>query len=279
MAAHRYWRFNMRRPSVVQQSGGSTRIYALEFFDASNVSLCRTVGGTASASSANGTFNAAAAFDSNDNGTYWENAPGSQYPHWLAWDFGSGNERDVVKFRVYSANATTCPCDCPIEWSDDATTWTPALYFPYFGLGALQNYDYTSSQPYVAPSYVDAKSLPVPLTAPMTWAYVRDLYYVDTRLTQRWDRTFEGDGRIASTVKADTNGDGTGDVNLHREVRLIDEQTLQINAITWSDAVTGAYSFDHIRRSNGASYTVYAIDYEHNYRAVIADRLVPEAMP
>lgn len=43
----------------------------------------------------------------------------------------------------------------------------------------------------------------------------------------------------------------------------------------WSDPLTGAYSFLNI--SNGSFYVV-AFDHLKNYRAVIADQLVPEAM-
>lgn len=44
----------------------------------------------------------------------------------------------------------------------------------------------------------------------------------------------------------------------------------------WSKSNTGQYSFTNIR--NGTFYVV-AFDHLKNYRAVIADQLVPEAMP
>lgn len=44
----------------------------------------------------------------------------------------------------------------------------------------------------------------------------------------------------------------------------------------WSKSNTGAYSFNNIR--NGSFYVV-AFDHTKNYRAVIADQIVPEAMP
>ena len=45
----------------------------------------------------------------------------------------------------------------------------------------------------------------------------------------------------------------------------------------WSDATTGAYSFPWINET--WRYTVITYDYEHNYRAVIADNILPELMP
>ena len=53
----------------------------------------------------------------------------------------------------------------------------------------------------------------------------------------------------------------------HDGARLVREQ--------WSDPVTGAYDFRHIALK---PYFVVAFDHTHNFRAVIADRVMPEAM-
>lgn len=80
--------------------------------------------------------------------------------------------------------------------------------------------------------------------------------------------------RIVGTVKEKalpTNIPLRRRVRLHREIdgRLIRE--------TWSDAVTGNYSFENIR--GDARYTIISFDYTNNYRAVIADNVAPEIMP
>ncbi len=85
----------------------------------------------------------------------------------------------------------------------------------------------------------------------------------------RRDIYFAGDGVIYGTVKEQG---APANVPLRRKVLLLDETTNIIMRETWSDAVTGAYSFASIDRSR--RYTVITYDYLRNYRAVIADNLV-----
>jgi hypothetical protein len=85
----------------------------------------------------------------------------------------------------------------------------------------------------------------------------------------RRDIYFTGDGAIYGTVKEQGS---PANVPLRRKVLLLDETTNIIMRETWSDAVTGAYSFANIDRSR--RYTVITYDYTNNYRAVIADNLV-----
>ena len=92
--------------------------------------------------------------------------------------------------------------------------------------------------------------------------------------THAWrDMEFSGNGRIAGTVKED----GTPDVPVKRRVRLHREQDGLLVREVWSHPTTGAYIFDHIDATK--QYTVITYDYEHDYRAVIADNITPEAMP
>ena len=67
------------------------------------------------------------------------------------------------------------------------------------------------------------------------------------------------------------------DLPLSRRVRLVDERANFVVRETWSDAVTGAYAFDRINPD--ITYLVIAFDYQHNFRAVIADNLAAEPMP
>ncbi len=89
-----------------------------------------------------------------------------------------------------------------------------------------------------------------------------------------FDMQHGGRYRIASTVKAKGAPDN---IPLHRRVQLIRERGSLVIRETWSDPVTGAYSFDEI--SGDYTYTVVAWDYTRNHRAVIADNLTPEPMP
>ncbi|MFT4243565.1 MAG: hypothetical protein QM569_14930 [Acidovorax sp.] len=70
--------------------------------------------------------------------------------------------------------------------------------------------------------------------------------------------------------------DAAANLPLRRKVRLLRERDGKVIAEQWSDATTGAYDFKYIDSSE--RYTVISYDYEHNYRAVIADNLTPEAM-
>lgn len=80
-----------------------------------------------------------------------------------------------------------------------------------------------------------------------------------------------GWGRITGTVKVTPASPVKRRVRLHREIDglLVSE--------TWSDATTGAYQFDDLNLALG--YTVLSYDHTAAYRAVIADRVVPEAVP
>lgn len=83
-----------------------------------------------------------------------------------------------------------------------------------------------------------------------------------------------GNYKIAGTVKEKA---APANIPLRRRVRLHDQKTGAALRETWSNATTGAYTFDGI--AGGRKYYVVSFDHEHNYRAVIADNLTPEAMP
>lgn len=80
-----------------------------------------------------------------------------------------------------------------------------------------------------------------------------------------------GNGTISGTVKKDAD---PTDLPLRRRVRLMREVDGRVVRETWSDAATGAYTFAGIDPAQ--TYTALAYDHEHNYRAVVADNLVPE---
>ncbi len=82
-----------------------------------------------------------------------------------------------------------------------------------------------------------------------------------------------GTGRVSGTTKVK----GTPDYAVHRKVRLHRELDGRLIREQWSDPTTGAYSFDNVDAT--IKYTVVTFDYLHNFRAVIADNLTPDAMP
>lgn len=81
---------------------------------------------------------------------------------------------------------------------------------------------------------------------------------------------FKGRGRITGTVAEKALPANTP---LRRKVMLHRLPEGLFVAATWSDAVTGEYTFDHIKPE--CKYTVTSYDHTGTYRAVIADNLVP----
>lgn len=85
-------------------------------------------------------------------------------------------------------------------------------------------------------------------------------------------RFYGGFGRIDGTVKVDSSPD----YPVHRKVRCYRDRDAVCVGETWSDAVTGNYSFTHVDPAE--RYTVLAYDYTGAYRPVVADNLTPDPM-
>jgi len=81
-----------------------------------------------------------------------------------------------------------------------------------------------------------------------------------------------GNGKITGTTKVK----GSPDAPVSRRVRLMREKDNICIREAWSDPTTGAYQFLNINPA--VVYTVITYDHTKNYRAVIADGLVPEIM-
>lgn len=82
-----------------------------------------------------------------------------------------------------------------------------------------------------------------------------------------------GNGRIRGTVAEK----GSPNAPVHRKVRLFHEASGVLVSEVWSDATTGAYSFDNIDMSP-QKYTVLSYDHTGAFRAVVADGQIPEVM-
>ena len=81
-----------------------------------------------------------------------------------------------------------------------------------------------------------------------------------------------GSYRITGTTK----NTGTPPVPVGRLVRLHDQKTGEIVRQAWSDATTGAYSFDHIRPG-----VFYVVSFDHTglYNGAIETDVTAEPMP
>lgn len=84
---------------------------------------------------------------------------------------------------------------------------------------------------------------------------------------------FGGAGQISGTVK----NLGTPDFPVWRRVRLFHLRTGMLIRETWSDPVTGAYTFTRLNPLH--KFTAIAYDHTGQYNAVVSDDLTPEVMP
>jgi hypothetical protein len=73
-----------------------------------------------------------------------------------------------------------------------------------------------------------------------------------------------------------TRNTGTPPTPVRRRVRLHEQFTGRAIRETWSDSVTGAYSFDNIA---AGTYYVMAFDHTGAYGGVIETDIVAEPMP
>lgn len=86
-------------------------------------------------------------------------------------------------------------------------------------------------------------------------------------------RVYDAGGlRITGTTK----NTGTPEVPVRRRVRLHQQASGRPVADTWSDATTGAYSFENIRQG---TYYATAFDHTGQYSGAIETDLTPEPMP
>lgn len=126
MAGHRYWRIYIS----ATQDGTVPTLTELGLRTTAGGSSVAT-GGTALASAEYSGFAPAGnAFDRNFTSAWTSSAAPAQ---WLRYDFGAGNDKDIVQFEVrnvYHPNHNSIgssPKDFLLQYSDDATSWTTAL--------------------------------------------------------------------------------------------------------------------------------------------------------
>lgn len=86
------------------------------------------------------------------------------------------------------------------------------------------------------------------------------------------DAVHGGEHRVFGTVVIDDSPD----IPVQRRVRLFIKQNAQMIREVWSDPVTGAYAFNHVKNQQ---YFVIAHDYLNVYDAVAHDNITPEPMP
>ena len=268
MPVARYWRL-----MVADAASTYASFFEVAFLDASGADV--STGGTATASSNQGSGSEAARAFDKDLGTYWSSAYGD-FPAHIQYDHGV--DVDVAGVRLVFLVASTSPSGpggLSVAYSSDGATWSDALrLMPVSGPYSIS---YATSIEFAFYALADVVAIGIPGAKPFadsaTPAQSMPTTYLPDGVAPYRDFEFGGSGRIAGTVKED----GSPDVPVKRRVRLHREIDGMLIREVWSEPVTGAYSFDHIDATK--RYTVITYDYEHDYRAVIADNITPEPMP
>lgn len=122
MAAHRYWRI-----LILFNNAAFKSVNELEMRTAPGGSNVCT-GGTASADGNFPGFPASKAFDGDTANPGWQHD--SNWP-WLRYDFGVGNEKDIVEIRLWpntDFDVNRTPDLFAVQSSDDAAAWTTEWY-------------------------------------------------------------------------------------------------------------------------------------------------------
>lgn len=134
MAAHRYWRMYITGNCGNNAFGCIDELEFASSFGGSN--LCS--GGTAISSGDFGGYPASRAFNGvKTTGQEWFSA--GALPVWIGYDFGSGNDKDIVEARwvyAYNSGGNYRPDAFRFDYSDNGSSWTTAWDIPkLFGPG------------------------------------------------------------------------------------------------------------------------------------------------
>lgn len=123
---HRYWRLHTL--ALTQGFGNFNALSELQFRTAEGVSAVPS-GGTPIYSSQLSGGEAAKAFDGNA-GTFWAPSSAGTGDHWIGYDFGAGNEKNVLELAITARNdggaQNQGPVKFQLEYSDDGLAWTAA---------------------------------------------------------------------------------------------------------------------------------------------------------
>lgn len=174
---------------------------------------------------------------------------------------------DIWQFRIRADGETICDII-----KRQFTTFLPCI----FGRGiTLRIHRVAGGTPSVlSEAALALRRLPIALArrilVPDNAAMVGYHHRALRPLLVRRNHYYHGGHRIAGTVKHRVKG-VIADEPLRRRVLLLDAATYVVVRETWSDAVTGAYAFDHI--DPVPHYLVIAFDHQRQHRAVIADNL------
>ena len=250
MSAHKHWRVNFSASTGRQY----IEIRECAFRDASLNDL--SVDGTPYASSNfSGAYDAAKAFDkSTAAAPAWTNVINT-FPCSLGYRTPAPVDPAYVDLDISTYSIYLPSGDITCSWSDDGLSWS----------GPSPNMSIVSG------SVTTGALLRLAIAGPWTDPPPIPVRMID--VAHHGDYVHGGNGRAYGSVKED---DAPTDLPLRRQVVLHRQPDGLAIRSTWSDAVTGDFSFEGI----SLAYKYYAVvfDYTGTYTALVRDNLTPEVM-
>lgn len=129
----RYWRIyilNNWNAGAKSTDMYYTEVMELEMMDVTDTDLCTTAGSITADSEVSDKYDH---LSIDDNGaTFWQPTY-TEFPHWLRYDFGAGNEKTIVKVTI----------DPPATWS--GYNWVADFYVQYSSDGTNFTTVYTGT--------------------------------------------------------------------------------------------------------------------------------------
>jgi hypothetical protein len=226
-------------------------------------------------------------YNSNWTHGFWSSG-GSEYEHvaeaWAGWAVVGARRTlrlDVKRQANLGVWLLQLSVDGEVVWRD-YKRWYSSFRPCIFGYGITLRLHRVAGN---APTVLE--DAPVPAHRRLPVALAHRVLVPENAAAQRFvhrglrpllgnrNHYYHGGHRIAGTVKHRVRG-VIADEPLRRRVLLIDQATYVVVRETWSDAASGAYSFDHI--DTEPRYLVIAFDHERQHRAVVADNLRAQPM-
>ena len=152
------------------------------------------------------------------------------WPVWIQYDFGSGNDKDIVQINVTARtyNVEQSPLNIVFQYSDDATTW--------FIAGSYAGLTWSSAQ---TRSFEVASSMTFSVLSPMVTSVKYNAGELLSDIPPQ--NTFVGTGEISGKISIEETPIAGAIVRLH------DSNTGHLIRTTVSDGI-GDYEFLKLRR-------------------------------
>jgi hypothetical protein len=270
MAAHRYWGLRLRCRYVNAFGGWAVAIAEIEMA-ATVGGADQCSGGTPGADSSDGVTTPANLYD-NNTATSWERGAYTQVDVW--YDFGAPVNVSEIRVTLPGSGASRpgslyAPDATLVIFSDvGPSAWsvgTPATWHPVTTDGQVLLIQGVSDEP--GPGTLVAHEL-----ARLEPGWPDDPNnHAAVGAAMSWDQ-HSGTHRVAGDVAIE----GTPDVPVARRVRLLVKRSAELARETWSDPVTGAYSFDRVAAQE---YIVLSEDHTRVHNAAVTDAVTPVPMP